>query len=159
MAIYIHIDGIQGCVTAKGHENWIELETCDIEVNREIKMETGNATNRESRLPSFTEMVVTKKVDKSSPNIFDRACRGKSIGDVKIDICDTNNELQPYAQYKLSDVIISKYSDSMHNEGLHFETMHLNYTRIEKVYIPRDAKNKAGSPMRTGYNIEEAVAA
>jgi len=159
MAIYIQIDGIKGDVTSKGHEGWIEVHSCDFEVKRELEIQTGKVVNRESTTPTFAEVILTKHADQSSPKLFDKACRGKAIDTVKIDLCRTSEEMKAYSQYTLNDVIISKYADSMHHEGKPIETIHLNYTKIEKVYTPGDAQHQSGSPIRSSYDIKTATAA
>src|SRR6185295_14966275 len=77
MAIYMKCAGIDGQVTAKGHEKWIELQSCQFGVGRGISSATGSDANREASAPSVSEIVVTKVTDATSPLFFQESLIGK----------------------------------------------------------------------------------
>ena len=161
MAIYLQIKSIPGDVTSKGHESWIELNSFDAGVSRRVTVKPGHVSDRENGLPTMTDFIVTKLIDKASPYLFQASCTGGSIGTIKIDACGASGETDKYLQYSLSDVIISRYdingvSDKEANLKPH-ETLHLNFTKIEMSYIPRSGENKPQSPISTGYDIETAT--
>ena len=70
MPIYMQIDGFEGSVTAKGHEKWIELESCQLGVQRKVTNPTGRGANREAAVPKVSEIVVTKHQDCASSALF-----------------------------------------------------------------------------------------
>jgi hypothetical protein len=49
--MYLTIDGVKDSVTADGHKGWIELESCDLGVDRKLSNPTGRGVNRESGVP------------------------------------------------------------------------------------------------------------
>jgi type VI secretion system secreted protein Hcp len=109
MPIYMQIPDIEGSVSARGHENWIELNHFDYALGRHITAEPGRIADRESTSPSFGEISVRKKIDKSTPYIFSSASAGKSQGTVMIHACYTSDDLTPYLEFELHDVILSNY--------------------------------------------------
>ena len=85
MAIYLHVEGLEGDVTAAGHEGWIECESFQWGVGRGITTPTGSSQERESTAPSVSEVTVVKNMDKCTPKLFEQSCVGTSKL-VKIDL-------------------------------------------------------------------------
>ena len=157
MSIFMNADNTTGNASAKGHENWIELESFFIHGERSVKMNIGQSNCRESSEPILNEIEIVKKPDQSSCFFFDRLTDGKIIPKVTIDFCSTSDELQMHHQYILQNVLITKFSHgSTNGEAFSMEKINLSYTKISKRYTPYDASNKAMSPISTGYNLELA---
>ncbi len=162
MAIYMKIDGIDGHVTAKGYEKWIELDSFQFGVNRSIATKPGNVSDRESTKPTISEIVVTKAMDKTSPNIFTEACVGKAKPKVEIHFCQTGENVSPYMQYTLSNVLVSNYQaqrlqdNNVTANATPVETINLNFDKIEMKYTPYDEKHAADSPVPAGYDLNTA---
>lgn len=160
MAIYMQIKNIKGDVTAKGYENWIELDSINLGVKKNIAHKVGTLHNRQVSLPSMAKITATKKLDRATPLLFSNSCQTKSLGEVHIHICRTGSNLQKFLTYKLSDVIISSYD--MHgiahtDEDVNCqEHLALSYGKIEVQFIPRDSKNQAQSPITAGYDLDSA---
>lgn len=156
MAIYMKVDGVEGHVTAKGYEKWIELDSVNFNVNRTINTKPGNVSDRESTKPTLSEIAVTKVMDKTTPNLFSEACIGKSKPKVEIHVCQTGDKISPYMEYTLSNVLISNYQVQGQNKcenAAPLETINLNFDKIEMKYTPYDEKHNAGSPIPAGYDL------
>lgn len=154
--IFMHISGIQGSVTAPNYQGWIELEGFDFAVDRQVKTVVGRVVDRETALPGFSSVTLTKALDNASNDLFVKACGGKAIPQVEIHICATGKELTPYAKYVLSDVIIAKHRTSASAEVVPQEHVDLSYVKIERTFIPRDKQNKLQSPNTVGYDLTNA---
>src|SRR5919204_3081422 len=70
--IFLELDGIQGESTAVGFENQIELGSLQLGVGRN------------SKGASFSDVSVTKQLDKSSPELMLRAANGITIPSAKV---------------------------------------------------------------------------
>jgi type VI secretion system secreted protein Hcp len=159
MPIYMQIPDIEGSVSARGHENWIELETFDYALARHITAEAGRIADRESTSPSFGEISVRKKIDKSTPYLFSASSAGKSQGTVLVHACYTSDDLTPYLEFELRDVIVSNYRMSGIDKSpskIFYEALQLNYSGLEVKYTPRDSANNPMSPVAAGYNLATA---
>jgi len=157
MAIYMKIDGINGNVSAKGHENWIELQSVNFGASRHIHSNTGHAFDREASKPTFHNITISKYSDISSSDLFTKMCEGKSISQIQIDVCHTDQELSPHLQYTLHNVIISQISDVVtKSSGNPLENLSLNFTKIEKKFTPRNSQNQSQAPKSAGYDLETA---
>ena len=170
MATYMKMDKITGDVTAKGHENWIEIDDLYFGIKRHINTEPGRVIDREGTRPSISNLTLTKRIDKSSPLLFSEACVGKSLPSVKLDICQTDDSLNPYTQLTLNNVIVSSYElssikedepsskSNLHSQAWPMEKISLSYDRIEIKYIPYGTDNKPQSPIPAGYDLKAATA-
>ncbi|MCH9643652.1 MAG: type VI secretion system tube protein Hcp [Gammaproteobacteria bacterium] len=161
MATYIKMNDIEGDVTARGHENWIEINAIQFDVSRSISTEPGRISDREGTRPAVSEITITKKMDKSSPLLFSEACVGKAKPEVQIDICQTSDSLSPYAQMTLNNVIVSAYEmilDVSKGQRYPHEKIRLSYDKIELKYTPYGADNKPESPIPAGYDLRQATA-
>lgn len=159
MPIYIKVDGIDGNITAKGHEKWIEVSAFSFGVSRNISTKPGAVSDRESTKPSISEIEIIKNIDKTSPNFFSEACVGK-VKNVNIDVCQTGDTIAAYMQYSLTNVIVSSYSvniTSAADERLSpCEKIKLNFDKIEMKFTPYDEKHNPGSPIPAGYDLVSA---
>src|SRR5262249_13784472 len=123
MPIYMKFDGIDGSVTAAGHEKWIEVESCQLGVHRNITSPTGRGTNREAAVPAVSEIVLTKHSDCASTPLFKAALWGEGKK-VKIDFCKTDKDkFEAYLQLELENTMVSSYSASGHGGDGHSRPM------------------------------------
>ena len=154
MSAFMKIEGIEGDVTAKGHENWIQIDKIELHIERTLSAEPGRISDRERTRPTLSEITIHKKMDRTSPLLFSESCVGKAKEELLIDICQTNNTLSAYMQYNLSNVIVSYYQVNHENNHQPIETIRLSYDRIEMKYTPYDDQNKPCSPIPAGYDLK-----
>ncbi len=155
MAIYIKIDGIKGNVTTDGYTDWVEVSSLQWGTGRAIMTETGKICDREGSTPTFSEISLTKDMDKSSPYIFTESVAGISKP-VDIHILRTEaGGTTAYVQYELENCLISSYSVSSGGDKP-TESFSLNFTKIIMKYIPGKEDHTADAPIPAGYDIETA---
>ncbi|MFP5348580.1 MAG: type VI secretion system tube protein Hcp, partial [Gammaproteobacteria bacterium] len=65
MAIYLKFGNVKGNVTADGFAGQIAVGSVSFGVSRNVSMEAGNLSNRESSKPNLSEIVITKVADNS----------------------------------------------------------------------------------------------
>jgi len=159
MPIYMQYDGIDGDVTATGHEKWIELTSLQWHVGRSINMPIGSDKDRESSAPSVGELVITKESDCASTKLLSSALEGEGKT-VKIDVVKTDaGKLEPYMQYTLEDTLISSYSVSAARHSSNgsgerpMESISLNFTKVEFKFTGMSDVNATGSPDTVGYDL------
>ena len=146
------IDGVKGKVTAKGHEDWIDVSSVQWGVGRAISSAVGTSADREASKPSISEVSVTKLMDESSPHIFTEACIGKSKP-VQIHLCTVGtDQINTYMEYELEDCMVSGYSVSSGGDRPS-ESVSLSFTKLTMKFIPYDKSGKAESPIPAGYDM------
>src|SRR5207248_2974547 len=89
MPIYVQYGDIKGSVTAEGHTEWVDVNSCQWGVGRGIGSPTGRDANREASSPSISEVVVSKSMDKSSFKWLESALQGEGVT-CTIDFCKTD---------------------------------------------------------------------
>lgn len=158
MTIYMQVDEISGSVTAKGFENWIELNSFHFSTSRAISMEAGNLTNRNHGRASVSEIVVTKTMEQSSFGLLQDALRGDKGKKVTIKIVEVSQDkFREYVSYELEDTLLSGYSVST-GGSIPSETVTLSYSKITTSFTSTDKGNKAGQPARVVYDLALGVA-
>ena len=155
MPIYMKYDGIDGDVTAEGHEKWIELTSFQWGVGRGISSPTGASADRESSAPSVSEITITKLQDAATTKLLDEALHGEGKA-VQIDFCKTDKgKLETYMAYKLTDVMVSGYSISSGGDRPS-ESLSLNFTKIEFKATQMDKANKGAGGASVTYDLAKA---
>ncbi len=105
---------IKGDSTVASHENWITVDSLQLSVGRAISA-SGGGTDRETSNPSFSEITLSKTMDKASTELMMQATCGKSLGEATIHFIQTGGadaKGQHFLEYKLEEAIISSYSVS-----------------------------------------------
>jgi type VI secretion system secreted protein Hcp len=155
MPIYMKYEGIDGDVTAAGHEKWIELNSCQLGTSRHITNPTGRGADRESSAPSVSEIVVTKMTDAASTGLLREALWGEGKL-VKIDFCKTDKDkIEPYLQLELENTMVSSFSVSSGGDRP-MESLSLNFTKIVFNNIGLGKANETGQPDRAEWDLAEA---
>lgn len=160
MAIYMNFNSKApaGNVTAKGYEDWIELDNFTFGVGRAISMETGAMANREASRPSISEVSVSKRIDSASGGLFKASVTGDEGVKVEIHVVQTGaNSVEKYAVYKLEDAIISSYSISASAGGAPQESLSLSFAKVEADLNHADKTNKNPKNMIVGYDLTTAT--
>jgi type VI secretion system secreted protein Hcp len=152
------IDGVDGSVTAAGHEKWIEIESAQVGTHRHVTNATGRGVNREASVPAVSEIVVTKSTDCASTGLFRLSLHGEGKK-VKIDFVKTDKDkFEPYLQLELENTLVSSYSVSGHGGDNHqrpMESLSLNFTKITYVTTHMDPSNKTGKPDRAMWDLAQ----
>jgi len=135
------------------HENWVQLESAQLHVKRDIEHTEGRK-DRKMLAPEFNDVTVTKYADKASVDLFIEAAGGKTPQKVQIHFCNvTNKGPKVFMTWELTNAVISSYDVSSEG-GRPFETLTLNYTQIKVGYtgFKSDGKEEKVSPK--GWNLE-----
>jgi type VI secretion system secreted protein Hcp len=152
VAIYMKWDGIDGAVTTQGFEKWIELSSFQWGVGRAIGTAARGAATREATEPNISEVVVTKRLDKSSTKLFQDAVAGDLSSTVKFKFTTTTKDkVDTFLAYELTNCGLSGYSLSSGGDAPQ-ESLSLNFTKVMFTYTERDTK-VGGSPDTVGYDL------
>lgn len=157
MAIYMKFEKIDGRVTTKGFEKWIELHSLQLGVGRAVSSGAGGA-KRESSNPSISEITVTKSYDESSAKLYKDALAGTFNSKVELKFTTTTKDkVDTFLAYELKNCGVSGYSLSSGGDNPN-ESISLNFTHIMVSPSPLD---NAGSPKagdKISYDLSQMVA-
>jgi type VI secretion system secreted protein Hcp len=155
VAIYMSFGKFEGDVTTSGFEKWIELSSFQWGVGRGIGSAMSGQASRESSIPSVSEVVVTKRMDKSSPKLWEDSVGGKLNSTVKIAFTTTSEgETKKFLEYEFTNTGLSGYSISSGGD-MPTESLSLNFTKVEWSLTSMDPA-VSGSPDKQGYDLTKA---
>jgi type VI secretion system secreted protein Hcp len=148
-AIYLKIDGIDGEVTATGHEKWIEVSSAQWGVGRGVG---DPGSGRDVTAPSFSEVVVTKLTDKTTPLIFKESVIGNGKN-VTLHFTETSNATErTYQVITLTDVLVSGFSQNSGGDRP-AESISFNFTKLVLTNTTFDVSGKAVGTATAGYDL------
>jgi type VI secretion system secreted protein Hcp len=156
MPIYMQFHGINGSVTAAGHEQWIELHSATLGMHRNVHNPTGRGINREASAPAMSEITLTKDLDCATTGLFRASLWGEGKT-VKIDFCKTDKDkFEAYFQVELDNALVSAFNvtgTGGDSNARPTESLSLNFTKITITNIVMDAKNATGKPDRSWWDL------
>ena len=142
--IFLELDGIQGESTAVGFENQIELGSLQLGVGRN------------SKGASFSDVSVTKQLDKSSPDLMLRAANGTTIPSAKVRFTKPGEDQVVYLRYCFTGVRITGFSQSSGGDPPS-ESVSFSYASIVQSYTQQAATGGAGTVFDTGWDLLKNV--
>ncbi|HRH46779.1 MAG TPA: type VI secretion system tube protein Hcp [Pyrinomonadaceae bacterium] len=141
MPIYMKYEGVEG--EAKGkYKGWIELESCQLGVNRNINSPMGRGAEREAGAPNIGEIVITKRQDGASTKLFRESLNGAGK---KVTIVFADKDGNEYLKLELENTMISSYNVSGYGGDANsrpMESLSLNFIKVTITAKPisKDAK-------------------
>lgn len=154
--IFMKVDNITGNITAGGYDGCILLDNIKFNINRSVRTRVGYTAERDTAAPQFSDLLISKQLDKSSCNLFQLTCAATVIPQVEIHVCTTDETLQPYVKYLLTNVMISDYNQMTYAGSLPLEQAKLNFTQIQTTYLGQANANNTVIPTTVGYDITTA---
>ncbi|HPI25725.1 MAG TPA: type VI secretion system tube protein Hcp [Candidatus Cloacimonadota bacterium] len=133
--IYLFLDGMSGDVTLAEHKGWIEV------------------LNFSYRIPETGEFQIIKFLDRTSPEIYLKACEDSHFPAAKLEIIRNGYPIMKYTLYdvRIKSIQVSSAEASNWQEPL--ETIDLSYDSVEWVYTPIKSGGLEGE-VTTGWNFE-----
>jgi type VI secretion system secreted protein Hcp len=157
--IYMKFGSVDGPVTTKGFEKWIECQSFQFGVGRAIGTAARGSTSREHSEPSISEVTVTKAFDTASPKLFEDAVGGHLDTKVEFKFTTTTKDgVTTFLSYELEKCGVSGYSVSSGGEAAPSENLSLNFTKIKFSYTGMGTK-VSGTPVIVGYDLEKMMKA
>ena len=139
--MFLKIDSIPGSSTVSGHENQIEISSFQFGVSNHVISSGGGAG---AGKPNFSDLQITKIMDKSSPPFFSHALNGAVLPKAEIFLTKDNKGSQfTFAHYTLQNVRTSSYSVSSGGD-IPSENLGLNYEKLVTENTPLNPDGSTG---------------
>lgn len=150
-AAYIKFDGVDGEAKDSDHKGWIDVLSVSQSIAR--SMDSGLSA-RSSAAASFSDITVTKELDKSSPKLAEAVATGKVIPKVEFHLTSTHGT---YYKYELTNVMVTSYSMSGEADERPTEEVSFNFTQIKTTYTEYDADGKSKGNVEYTWKVEEGT--
>lgn len=134
---FLKVSGIPGESTDSKHKNWIEVLSFSWGVTQPTSASASSGGGASAERADFQDFSVVKALDKASPKLMLACADGTHIDEVVLDLCRAGGDKLKYTEYKLSNVIVSRYSPggaSQGGETLPLEEVSFNYGKVEITY-------------------------
>ena len=155
MAIFMKFGDAKGDVETQGFEKWIELSSFQWGVGRGVGSAQSGGNARESSIPSISEIVVSKRMDASSPNLWTDSVAGELNTAVTISFTTTSKgATTEFLKYELTDCGLSGYSLSSGGD-MPTESLSLNFAKVSWTITSR-ADDGTGTPLTQGYDLTKS---
>jgi len=151
MAIYMKLTPeVKGEATAEKAKGYIVLSSFQVGVGVGVSMAMGSG-NRETSLPSMSEITVSKSTDIASTTMFESVCMRTNY--TKAEIIFTTmtgaGKEETFLKYDLENIIFSGYSVSSGGDRPS-ESLSLNFTKISVQYqLDENNTLKTDSPIKS----------
>ena len=144
--MFLKIKTIDGESTDDKHKDWIEITSFSWSLSQKSSGSSSSGGARGAERADLQDFVVTKTMDKSTPKLALALLKGDHIPEVIVALHRATGEKQKYMEYKMSDVLISTYTESGAGgaDALPMESVGFNYGKIECTYTCTD--HKTGKP-------------
>ncbi|MFZ4573563.1 MAG: Hcp family type VI secretion system effector [Phycisphaerales bacterium] len=152
---FIKIDGITGEAEDHKHKGEIEVISYNFGVAQTGTSAAG--TGAGSGKCELKNLAFSKKIDKSSPVLFQKSATGEHIPTALLVVRKAGGTQLEFVKVKMTDVVVSKFDTGGAGAGddIPTENVELNFTQIEFEYQAQDAKGAAaGGPVKGSWNVK-----
>lgn len=155
MSIFVNYTGIKGESSDKGHKDWMDVETLHWGVSRQLTSATSTMNDRESSNAVISDLVITRRMDSATPNLFIESCCGTGK-DVVIHLSKTGqgDGANIYMEYTLKNALISEYSVNAASQSTDrpMEQITISFVDVEVKYTPHDEDGNALAAIAVGFD-------
>jgi type VI secretion system secreted protein Hcp len=135
--------------------NGIDLLSFSFGVRNAPRATSASGGGRAGR-PEFSEFIITKKLDKSSPSLMLSCAAGTHYHEATISCRKAGGESsrQVYLMYTLSDVLVSSYQGvGSSGSDVPTDQVSFNFDRIDFNYHPQHPDGSLGPPVNACWDL------
>lgn len=156
MAIYMKYGDIKGSVTDNKYKDTVAIGNINFGTGRGIAMQTGSGSEREASKPAFSEMRVSKALDKSTSQFFQEATSGKGDKTCTFYFVKTEgNSTECYLEIELEQAMLSSWAMESNGDNPQIN-LTIAYTKVQQKNMERDSDNTTGTPHAVGYCLKRS---
>ena len=150
--VFLKVDGIKGDSTDAHHQNEIELVGWSWGASEVLILSGGGgaATGK----PKFTNLVVTKHVDKASPSLLRACLKGKHIKEVVLTQRKPGTGKLNFLAITLKDVLVTSLNDAESDAAPRpTETVQFNFTKVIYEFVPQKPNGQPDTPVTVRWDV------
>jgi type VI secretion system secreted protein Hcp len=127
---FMKIDGIPGGATEVGHKDWCEVERFSFSLS--VQQQHGSLAGGGAQVHGdveFSNLSITKRVDKSSPELFFACCKGKVLKEIVVEQLKKlgGDQMEKVYSLKLSNALVTHYEPGADTEEVMFSGTKVEY--------------------------------
>lgn len=150
--VFLKIEGIQGESVDKVHADEIDVLAWSWGMTQSGTMHI--AAGGGSGKVAVQDMVVTKYVDRSSPNLMQKCCTGEHYPQAILTVRKAGSDPLEYLIITMKEVLVTSISSGgSGGEDKLTETISMNFAEFESVYTPQQADGSGGAAVDVAFHI------
>lgn len=132
MSLFIKYGSIEGEATLQEAEKWVDVDSMNFGVDRDINTTVGRAANREVSLANVHTITVTKDWDMSSHHFVKAAAIGNKGEDLEIIVTKASDAgADVWLKIKCENTLVSAYTMNVSSDGKPYESITFDFTKCE----------------------------
>lgn len=153
----IKFDGVDGESQLTDHLNWSEIGPFSFSINHPYSgLGTGGSSGGKAEFPPIT---ISKRIDKSSKTLMEKATFGFPFPKVEIKgLKTTGSNLESYVELVLNEVLIKNYGYNNGGDdafGYMNETLVISFKKFEITHKPQTKEGVMGPAGTFGIDLEK----
>lgn len=141
---FLKIPGVDGESTDEQFAGAIVLESYSFGVANAVS--PGRGSGGGVGKATFTDLTITKRIDKSSPTLLLDCATGKHLPAVQL--VSRRSPGVVYLQITLTDVLISSFQEAGTHGELPLEQISFNYQKLTYAYATQQPDGQIGTPIQ-----------
>ena len=147
--IFLYLEGVPGDSTVESHKDWIDVLSFNYGI-RNPSQYGASGTGAAAGRPQFGDLVITKYLDKASPQLYLMASNGMHIPEARLEVIRRGNLV---LRYRLSDVTVGAVETAGEAAERILDKVSLKYGRIEWTYFVQDPTGRPSGEVKTGWDL------
>jgi type VI secretion system secreted protein Hcp len=146
-------NGIDGESQDKGHKGQIQIDSVSFGATQQANFAYGGGGG--AGKVAFTEMHLTKQLDKASPNLFKNLAKGSHIDEAVITLRKAGGEQVEYCVFTFKQLIVSSQQISGSQGAVFMESVSLSFAEFKMEYKEQDEKGALSKgAVVGGWNVQ-----
>jgi type VI secretion system secreted protein Hcp len=153
MAVFLKLDGIEGESQDRGHAKEIDVSAWSLGVTNSGSGHAGGGGGFAGRA-TFTDLSVTKVLDKASPALLLAVATGRHIRTARLTVTSGGPRPVEYLTVDLDDVLVTAclLADPA-DPDRPAENVSFQYAKIRVSYSPQSPTGGVGTPSTFGWDV------
>lgn len=149
--MFLKIDGIEGESADGKHEKEIDILSWSLGASNAGSMAHGGGGG--AGKVSFQDLMITKRIDKSSPKLLEHCANGKHIKKAVLIARKQGETQMEYLKVTMTDLLISSWQQGGTDEAS--ESISINFSHIEYSYTAQNASGGKAGDVGMKWNIKK----
>lgn len=150
---FLRIDGVLGDSVVAENAGWIELETFGWGVSMSS---THAATGGGSGRPTFTDVTITKRMDRASVPLMVACASGEHFPTATIQLNRSGEQSTRLVEYRLADLRITSYHTTSDAGGqTPLETVSFTFSQLVAQYYAVAADGSVAEAIAGGWDLRQ----
>lgn len=150
-SIVMQIPGITGDSNVPGHAGWVDVSSYQHGIGAAASVPPGSSTVQVSK-PSYSEIVLTKRFDRSSIPITSKMNTSTASSPIVIEFLTGGNTPVVYYRLTLTGAYFTGQSISSGGDNPS-ESLSIFYSKMAWEYYPIDNSGKVGAAVRGEWDV------